>query len=222
MPNKNFKQPFNNININAQNSGSLNSILQRLYRWLQNYSNSKYAVVILFLVAFSESSFFPIPPDLLLIPMVFAIPKKAFYYAFITSLASVLGGVFGYFIGYLFYQGFLESLIVNFGYQEHFNYFKNFYSQYGLAAIFIAGFTPIPYKIATIASGVFKANLLGFIIMSLLSRGLRFFLLAGIAALYQKQGAQIVKRHFKIIFLLISVLVFIGAAVYLIYKFYFS
>jgi membrane protein YqaA with SNARE-associated domain len=173
------------------------------------YANSKYAIYILILVAFTESSFFLLPPDILLILMAISIPQKALLYALITTISSVLGGVFGYFLGYFTYDSFLNALINSFGYEHKFEAFKSFYLQYDIFAIFIAGFTPIPYKIATISSGIFKANLVSFIVVSFLSRGLRFFILAFLIKNYYESGKELISKHFNKIILISSLLLII-------------
>lgn len=182
------------------------------------YTNSKHALYILIIVAFTESSFFIIPPDLLLIPMAFAVPSKALIYALITTISSVLGGLFGYAIGYFAYDGILKGTIEVFGYTHKFELFQNFYNNYGILSVFIAGFTPIPYKIATIASGIFKGNILLFLLASFASRGLRFFLLAFLIKFYHSRGKDFIKKNFKQLIILTSILIFIIIFAYIIYN----
>jgi len=143
------------------------------------WSRHQYATYWLALVSFTESSFFIIPPDVMLAPMSLAKPQKAWFYAALTTAASVLGGLLGYIIGvyaFEFVQPWLETL----GYMDAFHTAKQWYSQWGFWAIFLAGFTPIPYKIFTITSGAVGMALLPFIIGSTIGRGLRFFLVAGL------------------------------------------
>jgi membrane protein YqaA with SNARE-associated domain len=187
----------------------------KVMNFLQVYTASKYAVPILATVAFTESSFFIIPPDVLLIPMAFAMPRKALFYALITTLFSVLGGVFGYAIGYFAYDLLIKDLIEVMHYQKHFDNFQAYYDKYGLMAIFIAGFTPLPYKVATIASGIFNMNIFYFVLVSILSRGLRFFLLATIIKLFHQKGIDYIAKYFKhimigsIVALLLAIILFI-------------
>ncbi len=188
------------------------------YNLALSYTKSRYALYILILTAFTESSFFILPPDILLIPMAFAVPSKALFYALITTISSVLGGIFGYALGYYAYDGFLKSAIDFLGYSNKFNQFQNIYNNYGILAVFVAGFTPIPYKIATIASGIFKANLIPFIITSLLSRGLRFFLLAFIIKFYHTRGKDYIVKNFKQLSILFSILIILIVFAYIIYQ----
>jgi membrane protein YqaA with SNARE-associated domain len=179
-------------------------------------SKSKYALIILIIVAFTESSFFVIPPDVLLFAMAMAVPSRAFFYAFVTMVSSVLGGLFGYLIGYLFFDMFIFEYISSHPkYLAAFNQFKDFYNSYSFMATFIAGFTPIPYKIATIASGAFQANIVYFTLASIASRGLRFFLLAFVIKLFHKSGKELIIKHFKKLIIVLSLL---ACIIFIIYK----
>lgn len=129
-------------------------------------------------MSFAESSFFPIPPDVMLAPMCLARPQRAWFFAFITTLASTVGGVFGYFIG-VFAFDVIEPILHDYGYWDRYTLAKNWFDQWGIWVVFLAGFTPIPYKVFTIAAGVANMALLPFIVMSFLGRGARFFLVAG-------------------------------------------
>ena len=161
--------------------------LRRLYDWILSLADSAYGVVALFLVSFAESSFFPIPADPLLIALALGKVKRAFYYAFVCTAASVFGGMFGYFIGqYIWYDpsdpsGFSEiarSIFDNVPWitAEKFEVAQDWYKCYDFYAIFIAAFTPIPYKIFAIAAGVAGINLPTFILASIIGRGLRFYI----------------------------------------------
>ncbi len=136
------------------------------------------AELILFLTAFAESSVFPVPPDILLIPMVLANFDKAFRLALVCTVGSVLGGLFGYGIGYLFYETAGRAIIDFYGIGAYYDSFQKLYNEFHVYIVAMAGFSPIPYKIFTIASGAFEANIVGFTIASALSRGARFFLIA--------------------------------------------
>ncbi len=132
---------------------------RRLYEWTLHWAHTPYGAFALFALAFCESSFFPIPPDVLLMALAFSIPKKSFKYAAICSAGSVLGGCFGYFIGYQFFE-YLGLPILNFyGITDKFNFVKEKYNTNAFIAVAIAGFTPIPYKVFTIAAGVCKINI---------------------------------------------------------------
>lgn len=132
-------------------------------------------------LSFAESSFFPVPPDVMLAPMSLAKPNKAWYYAFITTVTSVLGGILGYFIG-MYAFDLIEPILNDHGYYDRYELAKNWFETWGFWAIFIAGFSPIPYKVFTIASGVVGMAFLPFVLASLVGRGLRFFMVAGLMA----------------------------------------
>ncbi len=194
------------------------SSLKKLYDWVLHRADTPYGPLALFLLAFAESSFFTIPPDPLLIALCLGAIKKSWRFAFYTAVASVIGGIVGYFIGFgiweivdsLFFKyvpGFTESLfqrvIANYG-------------EYGFWYVFLAGFTPIPYKVFTIASGVFKLNFFLFLLASNLSRSLRFF---AVAALFRKFGPEIkgfIDKYFNFLAILFFILLVGG---FLIIKF---
>lgn len=184
--------------------------LRKLYDWVLAWAEKKHSTYALFILSFIESSFFPIPPDLLLIPMVIAKPKKGLMYASICTIASVIGGVFGYIIGYYLMET-LGYIILNF--YNAFSYFdsvKALFNEYGIWAVGIAGLTPIPYKVFTIASGVFSFSIFYFVLLSIISRGLRFFILA---LLLMKFGPKIrifIEKYFNLLSLVFVVLLILG------------
>ena len=155
-------------------------MLQSYYDRFTALSRSKNAPYVLAAVSFAESSFFPIPPDVMLIPMALAEPKRAWTYAGICTVASVLGGLLGYAIGALLYDSLGVWLLHFYGYTSKFEQFRVWYQQYGAAVILIKGLLPIPYKLVTIASGVAGYNLFWFVVMSFITRGARFYAEAGI------------------------------------------
>ncbi len=144
-------------------------------RWSKHPNAPKY----LSAMSFAESSFFPIPPDVMLMPMSLATPQKAFYFAWLTTLFSVLGGVLGYAIGY-WAMDLLMPMIESMGYAEKIQRGEHFFAEYGVWIILMAGFSPVPYKLFTITAGASSMALLPFIIASIIGRGARFFLVAGI------------------------------------------
>ncbi len=150
--------------------------MRKLYDWAMRVVSTPKAVATLCVISFMESSFFPIPPDILLIPLVLKQRTKAFRIAFYCMLASVLGGTFGYAIGHFAYDTIEPWLSGDF--IEKMNWFSTKYNEYGAWIVFGAGITPFPYKIITIASGVTGLNFPVFMIASLLARGLRFFLIS--------------------------------------------
>ncbi|MCB1736503.1 MAG: DedA family protein [Gammaproteobacteria bacterium] len=130
-------------------------------------------------LSFAESSFFPIPPDVMLAPMSLARPEKAWHFALLTTLASVIGGVAGYFIGVFFFD-LIEPLLHEYGYWDRYLHARAWFEEWGFWAIFIAGFSPIPYKVFTIAAGAMSMAFLPFVLASIIGRGARFFLVAGL------------------------------------------
>ncbi|MEJ2014484.1 MAG: DedA family protein [Limibacillus sp.] len=155
-------------------------MLRRLYDWTLEMSARPGATRVLAGVAFIESSFFPIPPDAMIIPMIVADRTKAWRIAAVASVFSVLGGFFGYLIGYLFFDAVGLPLLEFYGYQEKFDQVQAFFNEWGAWFVAAAGFTPLPYKVITIASGVTQLDLVIFGIASALSRSARFFLEAAI------------------------------------------
>lgn len=163
-------------------------MLRSLYNWTLEKAEHPKALWILAALSFTESSFFPIPPDVLLIPMVLAAPTRAWRIAFVCSVASVLGGIFGYFIGYVMFDAVGQAIVDFYHMQEKFLWFQAKYNEWGAWIVSIAGFSPVPYKVVTIASGMTEMSLTTFIIASALSRSARFFL---VAALLWKFGVPI-------------------------------
>ncbi|MBL4893521.1 MAG: DedA family protein [Emcibacter sp.] len=163
-------------------------MLKRLYGWTLDKAEHPKALWILAILSFTESSFFPIPPDVLLIPMVLAAPTRAWRIAFVCSVASVLGGLFGYYIGYALFETVGQPIIDFYHMQEKFLWFQAKYNEWGAWIVSLAGFSPVPYKVFTIASGMTEMSLSTFIIASAVSRTARFFL---VAALLRKYGTPI-------------------------------
>ena len=172
---------------------------KNLYDWTLIKSRHPKATWFLSLVSFIESSFFPIPPDIILIPMIIAKKTNAFFYAFICTISSVLGGILGYLIGYYLFNS-LGILIVNYyGLADQFTLFENYYIKYGLWIILGAGFTPFPFKFITIASGVFGLNIFLFIIISILARGLRFYIIAILLRIFGSFIENLINKYFNIL-----------------------
>jgi len=159
-------------------------MLKGLYDGVIRLSKGKHALPALAAVSFAESSFFPVPPDVILVPMALANPEKARLYALVCTIASVLGGILGYAIGALLYDTVGHWLISAYGYGEGIDAFREAYAKWGAWIILIKGLTPIPYKIVTIASGFAGYNLFAFIVLSTITRGLRFFIEAELLRIY--------------------------------------
>ena len=155
-------------------------MLQRLYDWTLELAGHRHALWALALVSFIESSVFPIPPDIVIIPMVLASRRQAWKIAAVATISSVLGGLFGYAIGALLYESVGLWVIELYGLAEKFALFQESYNEWGVWIVAGAGFTPLPYKVITIASGVVAMNIPLFVLASVLSRGARFFLLAAL------------------------------------------
>ncbi len=173
--------------------------LRNIYEWTLLKSRHPRAPWFLSFISFAESSFFPIPPDVILIPMIIGKRINAFFYAFICTVSSVLGGILGYGIGFFFFNS-LGILIVNYyGFQDQFNNFENYYQNYGLLIVLGAGFTPFPFKFITIASGFFGFNIFLFIIASFIARGLRFYLLAVLLKVFGGIIEKIIDKYFNIL-----------------------
>ena len=155
-------------------------IFSALYEWTLKWAEHKFAPRILAVLTFAESVFFPIPPDVLLAPMVMAQRDKAWRFATITTIASVLGGIVGYGLGYLMFEPWIQPLITEFGYQARFDKAMLWFREWGVWVVFIAGFSPIPYKLFTVSAGFLSMAFLPFLLASAIGRGMRFFMVAGI------------------------------------------
>jgi membrane protein YqaA with SNARE-associated domain len=155
-------------------------MFKRLYEWTLSLAASRRAPQALAAVSFTESSFFPVPPDVMLVPMVMAKPERAWNYALICTIASVLGALLGYAIGALLYDTLGSWLIRLYGYGDRMDAFRQLYQEHGHWIILIKGFTPIPFKIVTIASGLAGYDLVWFVVLCLVTRAGRFYLVAGV------------------------------------------
>jgi membrane protein YqaA with SNARE-associated domain len=154
-------------------------MLRKLYDWVINLAASRHAPTALAIISFAESSFFPVPPDVMLAPMVLARPQKAFVYAAICSAASVIGGLFGYAIG-IFLAPVGHTILAFFGHQQGPAEFHEWFAKWGVWIILIKGLTPIPYKLVTITAGLARFDLFTFVWASIVTRGARFFLTAAL------------------------------------------
>lgn len=187
-------------------------MIRGLYNWTMGISRHKHAVWGLGGISFIESSFFPLPPDIILIPMCIANRQKAFWYATVCSIASVLGGIFGYAIGYFLYDILGAPIIEFYGLQAPFENFSAQYNAYGTWIVLGAGLTPIPYKIITIASGVTHMNLPLFIIMSFIGRAMRFYLVAALLWKYGQPIQDFIEKYLGLLSIAFFVLLVGGFA----------
>jgi membrane protein YqaA with SNARE-associated domain len=173
--------------------------IRRIYEWVLSWAETPYGVPALFVLAFVESSFFPIPPDVLLIALALAVPTRAFRFALWCTVGSVIGGLFGYFIGFALWSTFEPYLIPTVFGRDKFDMVTAKYNEYGELAVFIAAFTPIPYKVFTVAAGVAKLNLIGFTGASIVGRGGRFFLVALVIRLAGPRAKQLIDKYFNLV-----------------------
>ena len=174
-------------------------MLRRIYDWVMRLAHHPRAAWALFAVSFAESSFFPIPPDAMLIPMVLADRRKAWFYATICTIASVLGALLGYWIGYTLYETIGRPIIAFYKLDTAMQGFIDDFNEYGLWIILIKGLTPIPYKLVTIASGVAGFALTPFILASIVTRGFRFFLVAGLLYRFGEPIRDFIERRLTLV-----------------------
>ena len=184
-----------------------------LYDWLIRKAESPRAPAWLAAVAFAESSFFPLPPDMLLLPMAVARPKSAWTYAAITTTASVLGGMLGYALGALLYDTIGQWLIHLYGYEGKMAGMREAYAKYGAWLILIKGVLPIPYKLVTIASGLMGYDFFAFVALSALTRGVRFFAEAGLFQWFAAPLKALLERHFALIIVAFLLTIVVGFVV---------
>ncbi len=183
-------------------------LVRRLYDWVLHWAHTPYGAPVLFLLAFAESSFFPIPPDVLLLALCLSVPAGAFRFALIACAGSVLGGIAGYGIGigvwdlvsHLFF-GFVPGFT-----PEVFQRVQELFDAYDFWAVFTAGFTPIPYKVITIGAGVFQINFAVFVFASIVSRGLRFFLIAWLIYRFGPPVRLLIEKYFNVLTIIFVVL----------------
>lgn len=176
------------------------SMLRKMYDWTMSLAGSKRASWALGSVSFIESSVFPIPPDTLLIPMVIAKRHKAWFYAFICTITSVLGGLAGYAIGAFLFDQVAQPILQFYGYSEKFSDFAARYNEWGVWIVLIAGLTPFPYKVITIASGATGLPIAVFTIASIVARGLRFFILAALLYWLGPSIRDFIERRLGLVF----------------------
>lgn len=197
-------------------------IIRRLYDWVLHWAETPYGTIALFILAFAESSFFPIPPDALLIALVLGVRQKAFKFAMYCTIASVTGALFGYGIGHFLwwtpggeFTGIATFFFNNIpGFTEKlFQEVEVMYHQYDFWIVFTAGFTPIPYKVITISSGAFNIEIFMFVVASILSRGARFYLVAFLLWKYGEKIKLFIDKYFNVLSIVFTVLLIGGFVV---------
>ncbi len=187
-------------------------MLQRAYNWMMDKATHDHAKAWLAVVSFAESSFFPLPPDLMLIPMVLAQPKNWYKLAGLCTLASVVGGFFGYAIGYFAMDTIGQWLLGALGLLDKFEALKPWIAQYGVWLILIKGMTPIPYKLITITAGAFHFDLLQFTLASIVARGVRFFLSAALLWRFGEPIRLFIEKRLALVTSAIAILLVGGFA----------
>jgi membrane protein YqaA with SNARE-associated domain len=185
-------------------------MFNRLYQWTLKLAESRHAPLALGLIAFAESSFFPIPPDVILVPMSLARPNRALVYALICTIGSVAGGLLGYAIGAFLYGTIGQWLINLYGYGSRVEEVRALYAQWGWAFILIKGVTPIPFKIVTITSGVLAYSLPLFVLLSLITRGARFFILAALLNRFGETLKTLLEKYFGLFIALLLIVIVAG------------
>jgi membrane protein YqaA with SNARE-associated domain len=177
-------------------------LLKALYLWVLHWAETPYGMPALFVLSFAESSFLPIPPDVLQIALSVSKPRRSFYYAAVSVVASVLGAVLGWYIGYALWASVGDFVMTHFGWagftQENFDKVASLYTEYGFLAITVAAFTPLPYKVFTIAAGVFRIGLPVLLLASVLGRSARFFTVAACIYVFGPAVKDLIEKYFEL------------------------
>lgn len=177
-------------------------MIRRLYNWTMSLADSRYALWVLAIVAFVESSVFPIPPDVLMIPMILAAPRRAWLIAGVATVSSVLGGIMGYAIGAFFYDTIGQPILASLGKAHAMDEFRDRFNDFGFWPVLIAGITPFPYKVITIMSGWTGLPFATFVVTSVIARGVRFFLIAGLLAVFGAPIRNFIEKRLGLMFTL--------------------
>ena len=186
--------------------------LKKLYDWVLHWAHTPYGVPALFILAFAESSFFPVPPDVLLMALSLSIPTRAFYFALICTIGSLVGGIAGYILGYQFWE-LAQPILFHYVDEEGFNHVQSLFEKYQALAVGIAGFTPIPYKVFTISAGFFHVNFPVFVGASVVSRTMRFFIIAGLIYKFGPPIKDFIDKYFNLLTIAFVVLLVLGFVV---------
>lgn len=184
--------------------------LRFLYNWTLELANNPRAIWLLGFVSFIEAIFFPIPPDILLIPMILANIQKAWFYAFVATITSVMGGLVGYAVGFLAYSEIAEPLLISLGKQSAMILFSNSMNENGFLIVLTAGISPIPFKVVSIMSGFTQMPLLVFLVSAMLGRATRFFVVATLLKYYGETIKSFIETYLGWLFLVFMVLIFVG------------
>lgn len=182
------------------------NIVRRTYDWVLHWASTPWGAIALFILAFAESSFFPIPPDVLLIALCLGAPTKSFKYALICTIGSVLGAMGGYAIGHLAWAGVESWFIPTIFSMDAFNNAQDLYEKYNFWVVFTAGFTPIPFKLITITAGVCSINFWVFILASIVSRAARFFLISWLIWKFGPTIKTFIDKYFNLLAIVFTIL----------------
>lgn len=174
-------------------------MMRRLYDWMMGLAGSSKAPHALFWVSFIESSFFPIPPDVMLVPMVLAQRLKAWWFASIATIGSVLGGAAGYAIGYFFFEALGQPILEFYGKSEGFEQFREWFNEWGVWILIIKGMTPFPYKVLTITAGVTAMPFIEFMFASIIARAMRFYLVAGLLYFFGEPIRDFIEKRLSLV-----------------------
>ena len=189
------------------------NVIRRLYDWVLHWAETPYGTLVLVILAFSESSFFPVPPDILLIALAISIPKRSFFYALLTMVSSVVGGILGYYIGI----GLMEAVgwkIVHFYHAEElFHHLFEVFNKYNFWAVLTAAITPIPYKVFTISAGAARTDFTIFMIASILGRSIRFFTVGTLIYFFGERIKHLIDKYFNILSIVFVILLIGGFVV---------
>jgi len=185
-------------------------LIRKLYDWVLQWAATPYATPALFIVAFLESSFFPIAPDVLLIAMVIAVPVGWLRFALVCSIGSVLGGMFGYLIGFQFMDLIGNRIVEFYHFQGKWDKIGLLYEEYNAWAVAVAGFTPLPYKVFTLSAGAFKINFPIFVLASAVSRSARFFLVAAFLYKFGPPFKALIEKYFNLFTIIFFILLVLG------------
>lgn len=187
--------------------------VRRLYDWTIGWADRPGGTWALFVLAFAESSFFPIPPDVLLMALCIGRPRRSLWFAAVCTVGSVLGGIAGYYIGYGLFEQVGRPVLEAYGVMDKFDWVGAQYRENLVLALGTAGFTPVPYKVFTIAGGAFQVPFLPFVLVSIVSRGARFFLVAGLIRIFGPTIKQFIDRYFNLLTIVFVVLLVLGFVV---------
>ncbi len=190
---------------------NISELLYRIKAWVEGFAKKPNALWALFLIAFVESSFFPIPPDVLLIALAVANPRRSFFYSAICTAGSVSGAFLGYYIGYAFYETIGSRIVELYGFSDQFQLILDKYRENAWLAIFVAGFTPIPFKVFTIAAGFKQTiDLVTLGLASLVGRGVRFFLVGALLFLFGPKMKEYIDKHLERLTVALGLLFVLG------------